>query len=417
MIEPSFVDRIENQLRHLYETIYTGSEALCIVLQYPKLFPEAIQKLALRVYAPGQQTATQCIFEHFQIRQTLELSVAPLAFVIHRDRIAEDGELLVRTFFAHRIPVEIVFAGEGERGPQSPKEFFAAFSRTLWETQHRLFRYANDHEQYCKDDSGLFLHPMADAQNCFTIGVLCAKAIALDCQLDVPFNPAFFALIRGEMVDIRDIDPILGNGIADFDGCLAHPFSYPGIPELSLEPGSGEREVIDMQSHQDFVRLIQEFTCGKEHFSPHVAEFLRGFNRVMPWSSLDAFSAEDICRMVSRVYLFTREWMESHFVFENGYDFHSVQIQWLMEILSEMPFQDQQRALHFVTGLDSGPTTRLGSLNPSFTIAKADCSAAASDKEMPLPSVPVTNWLRLPEYPTKELLSRKLLTAITDGRE
>jgi hypothetical protein len=236
--------------------------------------------------------------------------------------------------------------------------------------------------------------------------------------LDIPFNPAFFDLLHEHAVDIRAVDPGLAASLEDLDACIDHSFTYPGIPDCQLEPHTPQyTSVVDNDSHIEFKNLVGEYTCGRKHFRTQVREFHRGFNLVMPWSSLDNFSPECICRMVSgEGPAFTIEDIRQNVVIEDGYDENSQQIQWVTDVLAEMPPQDQRRVLQFVTGFSSLPIGGLACLTPKFRIAKGSSDSGVSAKDMPLPSASTcTNCLILPEYPSKEVMKYKLAQASTEG--
>jgi hypothetical protein len=395
MVEPAFVERVVHQLQHVYETVCANSEALFTVLRFPTLFPIEIRALALRAHGLDQQAAAVFIFQYFHIRLSPDHSVRPLAFCVRRDHVFEDGSIVVGQFFAHRVPVRIVFAGEDGRGPGVTKDFFTVFSRAFCETRRHVFRTSDPETDYCQDPNGLFLHPEATETDCYLLGVLCAKAISMDHLLDIPFNPAFFALMRGETVDIESVDPQLGKSISDFAGCIGHPFIYPGLPDCSLVPDghlSGYTEVCDDPSHCLFVNLVHDFTCGKGHFALQIRAFRDGFNRVLPLPSLDSFSTPDICRFVcGEMQESPPEALTRNVPHDDGDDRYP-QAQWITDLVSDMNPAEEQCLGQFATENSRVWVDQAQPLSATFTISIASSREEGPLSELDAPSADTVEW-------------------------
>jgi hypothetical protein len=58
-------------------------------------------------------------------------------------------------------------------------------------------RRAENTEKYVFDEQGLFPSP----NNFYTLGLFCTKALASNNLLNIPFNPAFFKLLKKEEID------------------------------------------------------------------------------------------------------------------------------------------------------------------------------------------------------------------------
>jgi E3 ubiquitin-protein ligase TRIP12 len=95
----------------------------------------------------------------------------------------------------------------------------------------------------------------------------------------------------------------------------------------------------------------------------------------------------------------------------NGYHLDSPQVQWLFQALMEFEEAQLGDFLQFATGGRCLPVGGFAALR--LTVAKA------MDKGVDaLPTVMTcTKYLKLPEYPSFELLQRKLIQAIQYGRD
>lgn len=100
-----------------------------------------------------------------------------------------------------------------------------------------------------------------------------------------------------------------------------------------------------------------------------------------------------------------------------GYALQSQQIRWLFEFLSELSPEQQRLFVRFVTGCPRLPMGGLKALTPELTIIRVPLDPSLPPEGIPLPTaMTCTNYLKLPEYGTKELLCSKLLHSMLEGQ-
>jgi len=92
-------------------------------------------------------------------------------------------------------------------------------------------------------------------------------------------------------------------------------------------------------------------------------------------------------------------------------------VQWFWEIVVEMSAQEQRKLLKFMTSCSRQPLLGFASLDPPPCIQQIRVpDDALSEAKAPLPtSSTCMNLLKLPNYKNKELMRKKLLTAIESG--
>ena len=106
----------------------------------------------------------------------------------------------------------------------------------------------------------------------------------------------------------------------------------------------------------------------------------------------------------------TKQELEDSLGYDHGYTFTSRSCVMLREVLAEMNSKEQEKFLKFVTGSARLPVQGLSGLYPRLTVVRKDCSAA-------LPSASTcTNYLKLPDYNSKDQLIQKLRIAINEGQ-
>lgn len=100
---------------------------------------------------------------------------------------------------------------------------------------------------------------------------------------------------------------------------------------------------------------------------------------------------------------------------DHGFTQDSKAIRYLFEILSSYNYNEQRMFLQFVTGSPRLPTGGFRALNPPLTIVRKtmECNQLADDY---LPSVMTcVNYLKLPDYSSKEVMRAKLRIATSEG--
>ena len=102
---------------------------------------------------------------------------------------------------------------------------------------------------------------------------------------------------------------------------------------------------------------------------------------------------------------------------DHGYTVDSESVRSLFQIMAEYD-QDGQRAfLQFVTGCPRLPIGGFKSLSPPLTIVKKTFDSPEVRPDDYLPSVMTcANYLKLPDYSTKEIMREKLRLAAAEGQ-
>jgi len=148
-----------------------------------------------------------------------------------------------------------------------------------------------------------------------------------------------------------------------------------------------------------------------------VRAFRDGFSAVFPIERLGAFEADELDLLLNG----SREkWLPSVIVeylkFDHGYTRNSRAVGFLLEILCELSPQDVSTFLKFVTGSPRLPVGGLARLTPRLTIVQKRPEEGVSPDAY-LPSVMTcANYVKLPDYSSKEVMRERLLTAINEGQ-
>lgn len=196
---------------------------------------------------------------------------------------------------------------------------------------------------------------------------------------------------------------------------LYFDFTLPGYPEIELVP-NGENVSVTIHNIEEYIIKIIDFTicCG---ITKQVKAFREGFNKVFLITDLQIFDVKELLQMVSSN---EEDWSKDTLLksikADHGYTMKSQSVINLIEVMSEMNKDEKKEFLEFITGTSRLPLGGFKNLNPPFTVV---CKTTGSDENPDdfLPSVMTcANYLKLPDYKTKEILKKRLTTAIQEGR-
>lgn len=189
-----------------------------------------------------------------------------------------------------------------------------------------------------------------------------------------------------------------------------------GATEVELVPGGAEREV-SIDNLGEYVERTLRVTL-LEGVRAQASAFRRGFCEVFSIDRLGAFTADELDLLLNGA----REdvWQVTTTIeqlkFDHGYTRSSAAVVSLLEILSEFSHAEQREFLRFVTGSPRLPVGGLACLSPRLTIVQKRPEGGVSPDAY-LPSVMTcANYLKLPDYSTKEVMRSRLLTAVHEGQ-
>jgi len=165
---------------------------------------------------------------------------------------------------------------------------------------------------------------------------------------------------------------------------------------------------VTLENLDDYVELVTNF-CLESGISRQMNAFREGFDKVFPLEKLRAFSPQE-----ARVMLcgdqnpqWTREDLFTHTEPKLGYTRDSPGFHRFVNVLLSMTADERKAFLQFTTGCSSLPPGGLANLHPKLTVVRKVDAGEGS-----YPSVNTcVHYLKLPDYPSEELLRERLLAA------
>ncbi|XP_076297611.1 ubiquitin fusion-degradation 4-like isoform X1 [Lasioglossum baleicum] len=180
-----------------------------------------------------------------------------------------------------------------------------------------------------------------------------------------------------------------------------------GHDQVELIEG-GADVLVTMENAREYAELTINY-CLDRGISKQLESFKSGFSKVFPMEKLHAFSPEEIRAMLcgEQNPQWTREDLLTYTEPKLGYTRESPGFQRFVNVLVSLTGPERKAFLQFATGCSALPPGGLCNLHPRLTVVrKVDAGSGG------YPSVNTcVHYLKLPEYPTEEILKEKLLAA------
>ncbi|XP_035420680.1 E3 ubiquitin-protein ligase HACE1 isoform X3 [Cygnus atratus] len=414
----------------------------CFVNRNPKIIfdhfhfllecPELMSRFMHIIKAQPFKDRCEWFYEHLHSGQ-------PDSDMVHRP-VNENDILLVHRDSIFRSSCEVVskancaklkqgiavrFHGEEGMGQGVVREWFDILSSEIVNPDYALFTQSADGTTF-QPNSNSSVNP--DHLNYFRFaGQILGLALNHRQLVNIYFTRSFYKHILGIPVnyqDVASIDPeyaknlqwILDNDISDLG--LELTFSvetdvFGAMEEVPLKPG-GASILVTQENKAEYVQLVTELRMTRA-IQPQINAFLQGFHMFIPPSLIQLFDEYELELLLSGMpEIDVNDWLKNT-EYTSGYERGDQVIQWFWDVVEELTQEERVLLLQFVTGSSRVPHGGFahimgGSGLQNFTIAAVPYTANL----LPTSSTCI-NMLKLPEYPSKEILKDRLLVALHCG--
>ncbi|EXJ92998.1 E3 ubiquitin-protein ligase TRIP12 [Capronia epimyces CBS 606.96] len=386
---------------------------------------------------------------------------------ISRHRILESAMKVMDMYGASPSVLEVEYFEEVGTGLGPTLEFYSSVSKEFSKKKLKMWR-ENDsahQDQFAFGSNGLFPAPMSDAdipgeagKKLLLLFKILGKFVArsmLDSRIiDISFSPTFFK-VGGVSTTVpsipllRTVDRDLANSLAQLqrfvraktkieldssltkiekaqaiDNITIHDarvedlmldFTLPGYPGIELiENGSNVGVTID--NVQKYIDRVLDLSLGSGVRS-QIEAFQAGFSQVFSYSSLKAFTPDELVMLFGRV---EEDWsietLMDSVKADHGYNMDSKSVKNLLQTMSELNPAQRRDFLQFVTGSPKLPIGGFKSLTPMFTVVCKPSEPPYTSDDY-LPSVMTcVNYLKLPDYSSQAVLKERMFVAIREGQ-
>lgn len=387
---------------------------------------------------------------------------------ISRKHILQSGIKLLDMYGNHPSVLEIEYFNEEGSGLGPTLEFYSTISREFCRKSLKLWRKDDNEENpYVHYPTGLFPTPINDTianssngkkvLSLFKmLGKLVARALLDSRLVDFAFNKFFFELAsiinatgvikynklpRTAMIgkvanvdgglaksllhlhkylEIRDAQKLLSSDAEriQVDGAtledLALTFTLPGYSEIELV-ANGDDISVTMANLAEYIDDVVDLTIGSGVVR-QINAFIDGFSQVFPYNAITIFTPGELISMFGNG---EEDWsfetLYSSIHANHGYTVDSESVIRLLEIMTSFNKDERRRFLQFMTGSPKLPIGGFKALRPEFTVVRKPSEDGFTADDY-LPSVMTcANYLKLPEYSSKDKMRDRLLQSINEG--
>ncbi|KAK9450260.1 uncharacterized protein V1518DRAFT_372191 [Limtongia smithiae] len=443
-----------------------------IMRYYPFLIPLGTRYLFMQSTSFGYSRSLERLKSRFNVSASSRASNATWTFTAPRHKVRISRTQLLQSTIrvlkscdtASGI-LEVEYFDEVGTGLGPTLEFFANASLEFASKSLHLWRDddSDPSSKYAFSKQGLFPAPMstfaANMDNgkkileMFSIfGKFVGRALLDSRRLDIQLNPMFFLVSRNDFVPalhfVGDIDEqlakslnklqeivkqkqlILGNSsLSDvekkaqlcqisMDGIsiesLALDFTLPGYPDYELIE-DGANVDLTIENVELYIERTMDALMGSG-VEKQLSAFRTGFSSEFAYRALEAFLPSELVAMCGGSdEAWSLQTLFNNVKADHGYTMSSITIHNLLEIMADFTRDERRSFLSFVTGSPNLPIGGFRALSPAFTIVCRQHEPPLKPDHY-LPSVMTcANYLKLPDYSSKEILKRRLLFAMHEG--
>uniref|UniRef100_A0A673IJL1 E3 ubiquitin-protein ligase HACE1 n=1 Tax=Sinocyclocheilus rhinocerous TaxID=307959 RepID=A0A673IJL1_9TELE len=305
------------------------------------------------------------------------------------------------------------------------REWFDILSNEIINPDYALFTQSADGTTF-QPNSNSSVNP--DHLNYFGFaGQILGLALYHRQLVNIYFTRSFYKHILGIPVsyqDVSSIDPeyaknlqwILDNDISDLG--LELTFSvetdvFGTMEEVPLKPG-GIAIQVTQDNKEEYVQLVTELRMTRA-IQPQINAFLLGFHTFILPSLIQLFDEYELELLLSGMpEIDVMDWKKNT-EYTSGYDLQEPVIQWFWEVVENLTQEDRVLLLQFVTGSSRVPHGGFAFLLGGSGLQKFTIAAVPYTSNLLPTSSTCINMLKLPEYPSKDVLRDRLLVALHCG--
>ncbi|XP_062848256.1 E3 ubiquitin-protein ligase HACE1 isoform X3 [Trichomycterus rosablanca] len=347
--------------------------------------------------------------------------------LIHRESIFRSSCEVVSKFTNEKLKqgIAVRFHGEEGMGQGVVREWFDILSNEIINPDYALFTQSADGTTF-QPNSNSSVNP--DHLNYFRFaGQILGLALYHRQLVNIYFTRSFYKHILGIPVsyqDVSSIDPeyaknlqwILDNDISDLG--LELTFSvetdvFGAMEEVPLKPG-GTTIQVTQDNKAEYVQLVTELRMTRA-IQPQINAFLQGFHTFIPASLIQLFDEYELELLLSGMpEIDVSDWKKNT-EYTSGYDLEEPVIKWFWEVVEDLTQEERVLLLQFVTGSSRVPHGGFAFLMGGSGLQKFTIAAVPYTSNLLPTSSTCINMLKLPEYPSKDVLRDRLLVALHCG--
>uniref|UniRef100_A0A8C9CVM5 E3 ubiquitin-protein ligase HACE1 n=1 Tax=Panthera leo TaxID=9689 RepID=A0A8C9CVM5_PANLE len=169
-----------------------------------------------------------------------------------------------------------------------------------------------------------------------------------------------------------------------------------------------------IKAQAEYVQLVTELRMTRA-IQPQINAFLQGFHMFIPPSLIQLFDEYELELLLSGMpEIDVSDWVRNT-EYTSGYEREDPVIQWFWEVVEDITPEERVLLLQFVTGSSRVPHGGFANIMGGSGLQNFTIAAVPYTPNLLPTSSTCINMLKLPEYPSKEILKDRLLVALHCG--
>uniref|UniRef100_A0A2K6F7B9 E3 ubiquitin-protein ligase HACE1 n=1 Tax=Propithecus coquereli TaxID=379532 RepID=A0A2K6F7B9_PROCO len=169
-----------------------------------------------------------------------------------------------------------------------------------------------------------------------------------------------------------------------------------------------------IKAQAEYVQLVTELRMTRA-IQPQINAFLQGFHMFIPPSLIQLFDEYELELLLSGMpEIDVSDWIKNT-EYTSGYEREDPVIQWFWEVVENITQEERVLLLQFVTGSSRVPHGGFANIMGGSGLQNFTIAAVPYTPNLLPTSSTCINMLKLPEYPSKEILKDRLLVALHCG--
>uniref|UniRef100_A0A8C9CP28 E3 ubiquitin-protein ligase HACE1 n=1 Tax=Phocoena sinus TaxID=42100 RepID=A0A8C9CP28_PHOSS len=169
-----------------------------------------------------------------------------------------------------------------------------------------------------------------------------------------------------------------------------------------------------IKAQAEYVQLVTELRMTRA-IQPQINAFLQGFHMFIPPSLIQLFDEYELELLLSGMpEIDVSDWIKNT-EYTSGYEREDPVIQWFWEVVEDITPEERVLLLQFVTGSSRVPHGGFANIMGGSGLQNFTIAAVPYTPNLLPTSSTCINMLKLPEYPSKEVLKDRLLVALHCG--
>ncbi|CAD8078334.1 unnamed protein product [Paramecium sonneborni] len=326
------------------------------------------------------------------------------------------------------LAFEVNFKGEDVQGESGPyRQFFADISKELQSSQLLLYPSTNNQAKLGNHKDKFVLNPSAKSNYYLHLyeflGVLMAIAIRTATHFSLDLPSIFWKQIVGEKItfdDIEQIDATMCNLINFMQECPESTFEEnifenwvtlrtdKSVQELKE---NGSKIPVKYEERLEYINKLIEVKCTESELQCEC--LIKGLIKIIPSPLLNWVSAEDLELWVCGRPIVDVDLLKRHTRYSGDLNENSDRIKFFWETLYELSEQEKLRFIKFCWGQERLPANdeEFDRNQIRFMIKPSTINTKQPNKALPKADTCFFN-LELPNYSSKDIQKKQLLTAI-----